>query len=102
MPKRRGNAGAADDSDGAGNLSDDLLSPSKSDEYLNGRNSSHSVGRFIKAQNKKQSKSGAALSSRAYIETKLTDNKVGHSGMSDTSETVSLSEFNHCPVKGDC
>lgn len=85
------------DSDTGDNISDlDSRRPSaKTEEYYNGRNN----GRFIKAPsqgNSKKSK-GAVHSSRAYIETRHASESREHlaksSGMSDTSETVSLSKI---------
>lgn len=84
------------DSDTGDNASDLEVhrSPAKTEEYYNGRNN----GRFIKAApqgNGKKGK-GAVHSSRAYIETRNASESREHlaksSGMSDTSETVSLSE----------
>ncbi len=64
------------------------------EEYLNGRN-----GRFIKAPlpgNANKKTKGAVLSSRAYIETRHSEPREHFgskaSGLSDTSETVSLSK----------
>ena len=83
----------------------DYRSPSRpmgasgKEEFLNGRNN----GRFIKAPMPAGGKKGAVQGSRAYIETRHSEPReqsVGKSsGISEASETISLSMIQRNRVK---
>jgi len=94
LPKRRGSERATIEIEGAvaGDSSDfDYPEPTMKGADYNGRNGAPS--RFIKAPFPGKKAKGAAHSSRAYIETRYSEQKEysnKSSALSDTSETVSL------------
>lgn len=73
--------------------SSDLDYPNQNGDDFNGRNGAH---RFVKAALPGKKSKVNNHASKAYIETRYSEHKeYKSSGMSDTSETVSLSKCNY-------